>query len=64
MESCPLDLDCKSKPILCVGTFPMKENTYLYHGSPILFKPPYELNQLDNRLSPTPHVPSHLPQEI
>lgn len=57
---CDLDLKCNvsSSPILCYGTFPMKENTYLYHGSPTLFESPYELNKIDNRLSPSPHIPS------
>ena len=59
INKCELDLNCKVQPTLCFGTFPMKENTYLYHGSPVLFESPYELKGLDNRLSPTPHIPSH-----
>lgn len=58
MTSCSLDLDCKTTSVLCYGTFPMKETTYLYHGSSILFKSPYELNQIDNRLSPSPNIPA------
>lgn len=53
---CPLNMNVND-PILCYGTYRMNENTYLYHGSPILFSSPYELKNLDNRLSPSVNIP-------
>jgi hypothetical protein len=56
MKFCPVNIDINI-PILCYGNYRINENTYLYHGSPILFTSPYQLKNLDNRLSPSINIP-------
>jgi hypothetical protein len=56
IKFCPLNININD-PILCHSTYRMTEKSYLYHGSPRLFGSPYELKNLDNRLSPSINIP-------